>query len=398
MLPTRLTDRKRLNVVGLNSGTSADGLDLAAMAIDRRRISFIAGTKRKFPSELRRMIHRIADGKNVALDELVYLDNYLGDFIGRAAAGFIKRLAGKGTTVHLIASHGQTVRHLPTGGNYLGRLFRGSLQIGSLDMIAARTGLPVVGDFRQADIAAGGEGAPITTAAMGRLFSSKTEPRLIVNIGGMSNFFYFPESPGGKIKLKAADCGPGNALLDLLAQMLFDQPFDRGGRLAERGKLSQRLLALLLGQSFYSARERSTGREQFGLELARTIVNQGKRLKLSRYDIMRTAAELTTLSIASAVWPLVKKDLFLDKLYLTGGGRNNRFFVKRLQYHLPDLQVEKIDSLGIDGDLVEAACFALLGESCLRSEPTRLPGGPTRSPVLGHFVQPPSETGSRKRK
>lgn len=389
MLTAKLTDRKRLNVVGINSGTSADGLDLAAVEISTDRVRYLAGSSRRFSPELRGMIHRIADSNSVSLDELIYLDNYLGDFIGRAAAHFAGRLADRGVKIHLLASHGQTVRHLPGGRKDLGRKLRGSLQLGSLDRIAARSGLPVAGDFRQADIASGGEGAPITTTAMGRLFGSKNEPRLIVNIGGMSNYFYIPELSGAKAGIKAADCGPGNSLVDLLAQMLFDKPMDRGGRLAERGKLSQRLLSLLLGQSFYSARERSTGREQFGLELTRQIARQGKQLKLNRYDIMRTAAELTTLSIASAVWPFVKKDVLLDKLYLTGGGRNNRFFGKRLQYHLPDLQVERIDSLGIDGDLVEAACYALLGEHCLRSRPTRLPGGPMRSPVLGHIVQPP---------
>jgi len=394
----KLLSRKQLVVVGLNSGTSADGLDLAALAIDRRggryRITQLAGTTRRYPAELRRAVLDMADSAVTSLDQVIILDQALGQFYGRMASQFIRRMSRSRIAVDAVASHGQTVRHLPHAKSVAGFHVHGTLQLGSLEQIATHTGKIVIGNFRQADVALGNEGAPITTAAMERLFSTSNESRLIVNIGGMANFFYFP-ARRVTLGVAAADCGPGNSLSDLLAEKLFRLPYDRGGRLARSGTVSQRLLSLLMAEPFFRDGAVSTGREAFGSSLVEKILINARKLRLSPPDIIATAAELTPVSIADSVRLFVQRDRTLRKLYLTGGGVHNRFFARRLKELLDGVTVDSIFSLRFDPDLVEASAYAVMGEAALRGEPlpTRF-GTSKRSPwrpVLGQIIQPPQE-------
>ncbi len=393
-----LIDKQHLVVLGLNSGTSADGLDLAAVKIVRSksgaRAKLLAGKTRKYPAKLRELVLEAAESPDTAIEKLIHLDNALGQFYGRAAAAFLKELKAKGITVHAVASHGQTIRHLPEKVKLAGFSVRGTLQIGSLDQIAVATGLSVIGDFRQADIAVGNEGAPITVAAMERLMGHKTESRLIVNIGGMSNYFYFPAG-NSDLRIQAADCGPGNVLCDLLAGRLFEKKYDRGGKLAKKGTISRRLLLLLLAEPFFTNKTTSTGRETFGSEMADRIVAQGSKLKLSGQDLMATAAELTASAIAKSVCGIITQDKRVRKLYLTGGGAHNKFITERLADLLDLSGVTSVSAIGFDPDLVEASAFAVMGEACLRSEPirTRFDGKSLQRlmPVPGRIVQPPKK-------
>ena len=190
-------DRKSLVVLGLNSGTSADGLDLAVVKILREitgrsgtsRYRLLAGRTVRYPERIHRLILAAADTTDTPINEIIRLDNLLGQFYGRTARVFIAQLAGQGIKVDAVASHGQTIRHLPRPSAIAGYTVRGTLQLGSLAQIAALTGRVTVGDFRQGDIALGGEGAPITPAATAELFADREQARLIVNVGGMSNYF-----------------------------------------------------------------------------------------------------------------------------------------------------------------------------------------------------------------
>ena len=192
----RIVNRKQLTLLGLNSGTSADGLDMAVLKIRRLTrgvsVKYLAGYERKFSRSLKELVHRMADSDTVTLEELIELDNLLGEFFGRTAKSYLKQMELRGVKIDVVASHGQTVRHRPGKVRRLGKWIHGTMQLGSLDRIAAATGRVTMGDFRQADIAVGNEGAPITTGAMQRLFADKQHSRLIVNIGGMANYFYFP--------------------------------------------------------------------------------------------------------------------------------------------------------------------------------------------------------------
>jgi len=395
MTLAKILAKERLKVLGLNSGTSADGLDLALISIDPKvgalKIRFLRGAKKKYPQDLRNAILKLADSPSFDVDELVYLHNLVGEFAGRTARTFINRLPS-GLSVNLIASHGQTVRHLPHKVKRYGRTIGGSLQIGSPEFIATATKLPVVSDFRQADIALGNEGAPITVAAMADLFASPKESRLIVNIGGVSNYFYFPRSQSG-LNVRAADCGPGNSLCDILSLKLYRESYDRAGRHARRGRISENIVSVVMSEGFFAGRRISTGRESFGISVAEKIAKLGRVEGLAAEDLLATAAELTVRSIVGSVTGILQRDKSLSKLYLTGGGRYNIFIVDRLKQHLPSCHVLRIDDLGIDGDYVEAAAYAVMGEACLRSRvlATRFFGGgkQLRRPVLGRITQPP---------
>lgn len=199
----------------------------------------------------------------------------------------------------------------------------------------------------------------------------------------------------------AGDCGAGNSLSDILAQRLFNRPMDRDGRLAAAGEISEQLLTAMAEASTLSRRANSTGWEQFGQKMSDHIVKRARQLKLANADVLRSVAEMTVRGIARAVKPIIRGDTNVSSLYLTGGGRRNRFFVNRLQEMMPSVAVRDVSELGIDGDLVEASAYAVLGEACLRSRPVpttkivrkKEPDGL----VLGHIVQPPLITKSRKR-
>lgn len=392
----RILNRKQLTLLGLNSGTSADSLDLALVRIRRTNksysVKYLGGTERRFDSKLKTLIHTLADAEKLTPEELIELDGLLGEFFGRAARSYLAQLKRQGVKVDVIASHGQTVRHRPEKVKRLGTWVHGTMQLGSIDRIAANTGLITVGDFRQAEVAVGGEGAPITVGGMHRLFASPIESRLIVNIGGMANYFYLP-AKDAKPGLSAADCGPGNSLCDILSARLFNIDCDKGGRIAASGRVHNDLLTLLTADDFFTNRAKSTGREQFGAAMADSIIAFGKRHRLHGEDMLRTAAELTVFGIVRSVRPLLRRDKSLTKLYLTGGGRRNILFVRQLGQSLPELQICSADDLGVDADFIEAAAYAVMGEACIRAEslPTTAHRR-TMQPVLGRIAQPPQVT------
>ena len=392
----RTLNRKQLTLLGLNSGTSADSLDMALVRIRRTdrtvSVKYLGGTERRFDSKLKDLIHALADAEKMTPEDLIELDGLLGEFFGRAARSYLARLERQGVKVDVIASHGQTVRHRPQKVQRLGMWVHGTMQLGSIDRIAANTGRITVGDFRQAEVAVGGEGAPITVGAMHRLFASPAESRLIVNIGGMANYFYFL-AKNAKPKVAAADCGPGNSLCDLLCTRLFSVDHDKGGRIAASGRVHDELLRLLIADEFFTSRTKSTGREQFGAAMADSIIAIGNRYRMAAEDMVRTAAELTVAGIVRSVRPLLRRDKSLTKLYLTGGGRHNILFVRQLEQSLPRLQIYSADQLGVDADFIEAAAYAVMGEACIRAE--CLPTTAHRralQPVLGRIAQPPRVT------
>lgn len=397
-----LLDRKSLVILGLNSGTSADGLDLAAVRITYHSksfaIKFLAGKTVPYSAEIRRLILKAADSPNTTVTELVHLDNLLGQFYGRVARTYLRQLSRQSIRVDAIASHGQTVRHLPRPVRIAGHTVHGTLQVGSLSHIAALTGCVTVGDFRQGDIALGGEGAPITVAAMRDIFGSDRQARIIINVGGMSNYFYFPPGRSNR-EVRAADCGPGNVLSDLLCRRLYKSPYDRNGVHASRGRASRRLLTTLLASPYFAGAHRSTGREEFGELMADRMITLGKKMQLGADDLLATAIELTAQAIVAAVSPYLgnkaqkrRQRSTVDGLYLTGGGSHNRFLHHRLSELLEGLPVTTVRDLGIDPDLVEATAFAVMGSATLRSRPlaTRFDGKKQSVwPVLGTICQPP---------
>lgn len=389
----KLLVRKSLNIIGLNSGTSADGLDLAAVRVhlDSKKpsIRFLSGKTVPYPKKLHDRIYEAINNKLSSIDDVIRLDRELGHFYAVCTAVFIGNLKKKKTAVNLIASHGQTVRHLPGKVPIDRKKQSGTMQLGHPETIAVLTGLPTVADFRQADIACGGEGAPITSLAMYYLFSDRRENRLLINIGGISNYFLFPRG-ASYTKMQAADCGPGNSLIDIIARRLFQKGYDKNGRLASKGHVSRRLLTILMADNFLKGKfGPSTGRERFGEKFADKILNAALKLRLNKYDILATTTELTAAAIARAI----KEKLVtyrIENIYLFGGGLKNRFLLRRLNDIMPGIQFHSIAELGFDPDYLEAVCYAVMGAMTIHSIPSGMHRvtGAARDSIGGRIVQP----------
>ncbi|MCH7878109.1 MAG: anhydro-N-acetylmuramic acid kinase [candidate division Zixibacteria bacterium] len=403
---SRLFARNSLNVLGINSGTSIDGLDLALVKVSRTksgelRVKPLLKRAAHYPASVRKALLHLADSAKVAPEELALLDEALGDLIGEAARSFIASAKRKDLRTETIASHGQTIRHHPLKVSRLGRNICATLQIGAPERIASQTGLPVVSNFRQADTALGGEGAPITTSAVYHVLHSSRKSRLVINIGGIANIFYIKK--GGPLSLmEARDVGPGNVLLDLAAQELFSADYDRGGKLAASGAVSLRLLSLMSGGGFFKGAEtRSTGRERYTPASLRKILKLARDLELSAEDILASLVELSASKIISAAERIAGGDKHLKEVYLSGGGLKNRQLVRRIRAGLPSLKVYSIKKLGYHPDFFESVCYAILGYCCLHGleaiQPASSRGAGigqksnirVSAPILGRISQPP---------
>jgi len=393
--------KKNLIVVGLNSGTSADGLDLAAIRINlsakNPRIKFIKGVTVRYPKKLGALINDAIGNRIKSIDAVIELDRKLGAFYGGQAVKFSQTLAKKKIYPDLIASHGQTIRHLPGKVKIDRKSESGTLQLGHPETIANRTELITVADFRQADIAAGGEGAPITCWAMQYLFASKSESRMFVNIGGIANYFLIPKISSAK-KMIAADCGPGNGLIDIITSKYFGKPIDYGGRLASKGKVSFRLLTILLADNFLKGKYGpSTGKERFGEKFVKKIIRYGSRMSLKKSDILATTTELTAVGIVNAIEKIVDNNS-INKIYLLGGGRANKYLVKRLEANLPGVKFFSVDRLGFNPDYLEAICYAIMGAGTMAGLPTVLGHvtGARGNSLGGRIIQPLQMAGFKR--
>lgn len=343
-------------ILGLMSGTSLDGLDLAlctaaGAGFDTRlqvthfdTVPFDA----KFQAEIRRVFAKMT----IDFQHLVLLNVVVAE---RHAAIINATLAQWGVqpdAVDLIASHGQTVFHAPRQFHGLPGYPNATLQIGDGDHIARRTGIITISDFRQKHLAAGGEGAPLALYGDYFLFSHKGEDRFLLNIGGIANFTFLPGN-GDPARVFATDTGPGNTLLDAAAQRYFNQPYDADSRLAVAGRVDEQLLARLKSAPYFTLpNPKTTGPEQFSLDwVAPGNANPA--------DLMATLTRLTADTIADAIRavPLTAPQ---KAIYLSGGGAHNPLVVQYLREYLPDWKMEQMDVLGIHGDAKEAVLFAVL--------------------------------------
>jgi anhydro-N-acetylmuramic acid kinase len=378
-------------IVGLMTGTSADAIDAAlvefhgaGLAASHRVIAY-----RETPLEesLRREVLEVAHAPALPPERLMRLDAALGE---QYATCVLELLRGAGVPladVTAIGSHGQTVRHVPRhagGGRAL------TLQLGSAAVLAERTGLPVVSDFRTRDTAAGGEGAPLVPIADFWLFRSETESRALLNLGGIANVTLLPR--GAELDgLIAFDTGPGNAVLDGLVEAASAglARHDDGGRRAGQGAVHEGLLSELLSDPFFQQPPpRSTGREHFGSPYAARLREIAEPLGLSLEDMLATAVELTACSVAGAVKEHLVPRGGVDAVYVSGGGARNPTLMLAIRRRLAPLRVEVLDALGVEPDAKEALAFALLAHLTLSGVAGNVPGatGARHPVVLGHVT------------
>lgn len=382
--------RGPIRVVGLMSGTSTDGIDAALVTIAggaRRRIRLVKYATYSYPRTLRTQLLSLTSGRPVRLDELSTLHVVLGELFAAAALRIIAAAGVARASVALIGSHGQTVCHVPAPARY-GRLsIRSTLQIAEPSVIAERTGITTVADFRPRDQAAGGEGAPLTPHLHNTLFRHPSRHRVVVNIGGISNVTSLQP---GRARVPAFDAGPGNMLIDgiVRARSRGRLQMDRGGRLAHQGRVCPPLLARLLRHPFLSQPSpKTTGRETFGLAAMQPRFGR-YWTSLSTADLVATATALTAESIARQCRRFLAGSRRIDEVIVGGGGGRNGVLMEWLQAAMPQSRVQPMEAYGYDGRAIEAMAFALLAYETALGRPSNLPSatGARRAVVLGKVV------------
>jgi anhydro-N-acetylmuramic acid kinase len=389
-----LIKNKNRLVVGLMSGTSADGIDACLVQIDNTKtnlnVKTIGCKTYKFPQEVQQKIIQISDPSYQNLDEVLRLNMALGEYFAKAVFSVVKASGYDMKKIDLIGSHGQTVRHLTDLEKRFGKKVRATLQIGEPSVIASRTGVVTVGDFRTGDIAMGGQGAPLTPYIHFLLFRDEKNSRLVVNIGGIANLTVLPKN--GEVEdISAFDSGPGNMIVDNLTRKIYKKNFDRDGKIASSGKVNFDLLNKLKeDEYFYKRPPKSCGRENFGEEFVGKILNWGRKLRLAPEDIITTASEFSVWSILDAYGKFVKPKIKVNQVLLSGGGVHNKYFLKRLKFLFYPIKVMSTQELGQDPDFLEAISFAILANQTIEGKPVsfRKTTGAKRPGVLGKICLP----------
>jgi anhydro-N-acetylmuramic acid kinase len=393
-----------MKVIGLISGTSTDGIDAALVQISglglEAKLRLIEYESYPYPPQLRKRLLEVA--RNGRVDEICHLNFYLGELFARAAIKVAAKAGVPKTEIDLIGSHGQTIHHLPDGKREKNLRIRSTLQIAEPSVIAERTGITTVADFRPRDIAAGGHGAPLTPYLHWILFHHPERPRLVVNIGGISNVTYLP-AKNESSKVLAFDTGPGNMLMDgMMEQRSGRYRMDRNGATAGRGKVSDALLKRLMRHPFVRrAPPKTTGREVFGQHFVHEITRSAKRLDLQFQDLLATATAFTAQSIAFNCrrFILNKSGLpagrarrggraDLAEVIVGGGGTKNATLMTMLKEALAPVPVLTFEAFKLDSKAIEAMAFALLAYEAILGTPNNLPTatGARHSAVMGKIV------------
>lgn len=364
-------------VLGMISGTSADGINVAAVRIAGQgadaRMNVLATRTHPFPPGLRERLLVLTDGGSAR--EICELNVVLGELFAEAASS----VAASVGEVDLIGSHGQTIYHIPPGGGRPGS----TLQIGEAAVIAERTGILTVADFRPRDMAAGGMGAPLVPYADYVLFRDPTRSRVIQNIGGIANATILPAG-GGLGEVFAFDTGPGNMVIDALVQRYFDRPYDEDGSVGVRGRVNAGLLAELLEDEYFSVLPpKATGRERYGEPYTQRVAARGEALGLPADDLVATVTALTADSIIINYERFVFPRHPIDEVVVGGGGARNRALMARLRQRLAPRTLLTTADLGIDSDFKEAVAFAILANDAVMGLATNVPSATgARHPVI----------------
>jgi anhydro-N-acetylmuramic acid kinase len=371
-------------IVGLISGTSADGVDAALVEVEGSgedlRVRLLEFTSQPYAPLLRERVVAAGEASAPALLDLHF---ELGEVFAGAAGALVEGAQRRGLAVHLIGSHGQTARHHPRAAGAHGQA--ATLQIAEPAVIAERTGLPVVADFRPADVAAGGEGAPLVPLVDWLLFRHAGRTRACLNIGGIANATVLTREAGG---VRAFDLGPGNMPLDLVVQAWTDgaETFDRDGARAAAGRIDRDLLARLLAHPYFAlAPPKSTGREAFGAPFVAPLLGTFAGREA---DLLRTLTRFVAEGIAGGLRRWAERPV--DEVLVSGGGARNRTLMTDLGEVLAPAPVRSLESVGLDPDAKEAVAFAILANETLFGRPGNVPGATgARGPrVLGKIVLP----------
>ena len=372
-------------VAGVMSGTSADGVNVALVRLQgrglRTRLQLLAHREYPYPPRIRSAVLAAMNSKRASVADLARLNFRLAEVYAEAVSDTARE---SGFACDLIGCHGQTIYHQGDPRAYLGRAISATWQTGEGSVLAARLQVPVVSDFRPADMAAGGQGAPLVPFLDYLLFRHARRGRILQNIGGIGNLTAIPAGATPE-QVIAFDTGPGNMVIDALAKELFGKPYDRDGALAARGAANRQVLAALLRAPFFRRTPPKTaGREQFGREFVERFLRLCRRL--GQYDMMATATALTAESIVASVRTVSRATRFHD-FFVSGGGTRNRSLMSMLAARLAafEMHISTTDEQGLPSEAKEAVAFAVLAYQTWHRQPSNIPSatGAERAAILG---------------
>jgi anhydro-N-acetylmuramic acid kinase len=379
-------------VLGMMSGTSADGIDTALVRISGAppalSAKFEAHHHVAFNPPVREAVLRLANGAPTTTAEISRLDFVLGEEFARAAIAACKAADTPLEHLDLIGSHGQTVFHQGARARLVGAWrVASTLQIGEANVIAERTGVPTIANFRSADIAAGGHGAPLVPFVDYLLYRDEQRGRVALNIGGIANVTVIPAGAAPS-DVFAFDTGPGNMIVDALVQGMTRgrSRFDRGARIALAGRTIQDLLARMMREPYLRKKPPKTaGREQFGRAYVERLIGWGKRHHAEPADLVRTATVFTSLSIGDAFRRLILPRAEVHELIVAGGGARNPLMMAQLAASVPGIEIIPSSRFGVPTDAKEAFAFAILAYEAFHGRANNLPSatGARHPAVLG---------------
>ena len=361
--------------IGMLSGTSRDGVDSVLMNYSHGKMQILHASCVQYPAAIRQKLDQLLEtGKAPTKDVASLLDETLGRFFARTAQNLVAEAGMEMRDIHAIGSHGQNVWHQPWGDHPV------SMQLGRPDLIAKNTSTTTVGNFRNADVQAGGQGAPLAPLLHQGIFYSAAEDRAVLNIGGIANLSILPAEGG----VTGYDCGPGNCLMDAWCRRHLQKDYDDNGRWAAKGQVDTALLERMLADPYFSqSTPKSTGLECFNIDWLDKMLGDSE---LDEMNVQTTLAELTALSIATSL----KGSGEPARLLVCGGGVHNAFLMHRLAAVLPDVIVETTSRYGVDPDWVEGLLFAWLARERMHERLQNTPPitGARHPVLLGDIHEP----------
>jgi anhydro-N-acetylmuramic acid kinase len=384
---------RAMNVAGIMSGTSGDGIDVALVRIGHAaagwKIKLLAHHAVPFSKALRASVLNAMDAKAISTAELARLNWRLGMAYSEAVRAALSRHPAK---LELIGCHGQTIYHQATPAIYAGKRLACTWQIGEMAMLAADTGVPVVSNFRPAEMVAGGQGAPLVSLLDFAMFRHPSRGRVLQNLGGIGNLTAIPAN-GDREELLAFDTGPANMVIDAVMQSLFGKPYDRNGAVAAKGRVLPEVLDAALRHPYFRRKPpKSAGREEFGSEFAADFLARCRSVSARPEDAVATVTALTARSIGRACEGFVSPQMAgapVDYL-VSGGGARNKTLVAMLAKELAPLgyQVGATDDKGLPSQAKEAVAFALLAYETWHRRPGNVPSatGAKRMAILGDIT------------
>jgi len=384
-----LRKKDSLLVIGLISGTSVDGIDACLARIsgpsERPVVQQLGFLTAPYTNELRREILAVAGGDSRSPENLCRLDHAVGDAFAQAALRLLRETRTRPQDIDLVGSHGQTIFHDPVQGT--------TWQIGEPTRITTVLRCPVISSFRRADMAAGGQGAPLVPLFDALLFRRKDRGRILLNIGGIANVTVLPKGEGTQ-GVFAFDTGPGNILMDEFVSRATSgrMVYDEGGKIAASGTVDQELLAGFMEHPYFLEKPpKSTGREVFGSGFVALTLGEGTRRGENMNDLVATLNEFTALSITESIKEYVMPVASIDEVLVSGGGVHNKTLLKRIGEELDSITVSSFESTGFSPDAKEALAFALLARESLLGRPGNVLGatGAREHVVLGCYTPAP---------